>query len=67
LWREKKECTIHKSEIPLKILACTLRSGKLTTVDGTCINGSKHFAVRCNSNNVTLQVVSGSQDIGVTF
>jgi hypothetical protein len=42
-----------------KILSCTSLTGTFTTVNGTSINSSEHFTVQYNSNNVTLQVVSG--------
>jgi len=42
-----------------KILTAQSVSGTFAKVNGTTINGSEHFTVTYNSNNVTLTVVSG--------
>ena len=42
-----------------KILSASSVSGTFATVNGTTINSSEHFTVTYNSNNVTLNVVSG--------
>ena len=42
-----------------KVLTATSVSGTFATVNGTAINASEHFTVQYNSNNVTLEVVSG--------
>jgi len=42
-----------------EILTCAPCTGTFATVNGTAISGSEHFSVEYNSNNVTLQVVSG--------
>jgi fibronectin-binding autotransporter adhesin len=43
-----------------KILTASHVTGTFSTVNGTAINGSEHFQVTYNSNNVTLQVVAGT-------
>jgi hypothetical protein len=43
-----------------KILTANHVSGTFATVNGTAINGSEHFTVTYNSNNVTLTVASGA-------
>jgi hypothetical protein len=42
-----------------KVLTATSVSGTFATVNGTAINASEHFTVQYNSNNVSLEVVSG--------
>ncbi|HUI43238.1 MAG TPA: hypothetical protein VL523_14845, partial [Terriglobia bacterium] len=42
-----------------QILKCSSLKGTFTTVNGTSINSNEHFTVQYNSNNVTLQAVSG--------
>jgi hypothetical protein len=42
-----------------EILSAREVTGVFATVNGTVINGSEHFTVTYNSNNVTLTVVSG--------
>jgi hypothetical protein len=43
-----------------KVLTCSSSlAGTFSTVNGTSINRTEHFRVQYNSNNVTLEVVSG--------
>ncbi len=42
-----------------EVFTCSSLTGTFATVNGTSINSSEHFEVQYNSNNVTLQVVSG--------
>jgi hypothetical protein len=42
-----------------QVLTASSLSGTFSSVNGTSINGSEHFTALYNSNNVTLQVVSG--------
>ena len=53
-----------KNFVPLvgatfEVLTAETVTGKFATVNGTAINGSEHFTVTYNSNNVTLNVVAG--------
>ena len=41
------------------VLNCGTRTGTFSVVNGTKINASEHFTVVYNSNNVTIEVVSG--------